>query len=246
MQSLVLDPMGMRDSTFRPLVAFTHPVALGHDGKGVLRPLAEHAGNYPPGSLFTSAEDLGRFFAALTPQMLERLTAKRVLIPAQNRSYGYGLIADDRHGPSILLHPGGRSGYGSTFMFLPGQRVAIAVLANRTSATMSSAAFEAVEQFAKLEEVKTADPEVALKPGEIAALIGTYVNGKGLPSIELAQEREKLIARFAGKSLAVTYTGSDRFHVDGGAQLETFVIVRDKNGSPRYLCAETWAFRKRS
>ena len=48
MRSLVLEPAGMSDSTFRPLEAFTRPVALGHDKGGVIRPIAEHAGNYPP------------------------------------------------------------------------------------------------------------------------------------------------------------------------------------------------------
>ena len=246
MQSLVLDPMGMRDSTFKPLVAFTHPVALGHDRSGVIRPVTEHAGNYPPGSLFTSVEDLGRFFAALTPQQLERLAAARVPIPAQDRTYGYGIVADDRRGVPILLHTGGRSGYGSTFMFLPSQHVAVAVLSNRTSATLSSAAFLALEQYAKLGEIPAMEGEVALPADQLAGLLGTYANGKGLPSIELAEEGGKLVVRFAGKSLAVNYAGKDRFHVEGGAQLETFVIVRDKSGTPRYLCAETWAFRKRS
>jgi CubicO group peptidase (beta-lactamase class C family) len=246
MRKLVLEPMGMRDSTFLPLEAFTHAVAVGHDRGGVIRPTPEHAGNYPPGSLFTSAEDLGRFFAALQPEQLQRLVRKRVTIAAQDRSYGYGMIVDERRGVTLLLHTGGRSGYGSTFMFLPSQRLAVALISNRTTATLSSAAFEAIEQFTKLAPMKNANEQATLEAAEVAALMGTYVNAKQLPTVELAQDQGNLVVRVAGRTLPVKYAGHDHFSVEGGGQLESFVVVRDKGGVPRYICAEQWAFRKRS
>jgi len=212
----------------------------------VIRPMPEHAGNYPPGSLFTCAEDLGRFFVALTTKQLERLGAPRVAVPAQDRRYGYAMIADDRYRIPILLHTGGRSGYGSTFMFVPSQRLAVAVIANRTSATLSSAGFVALSQFVNLGDIKTLKEEVPLSAKEIDALTGTYANGEMLPAVVLAKEEEKLVVRFGGKTLPVKHVGRDHFAADGGGQLETFTIVRDKDGTPRYLCVEMWAFRKRS
>lgn len=245
MQTLVLKPMGLHDSTFRPLEAFTRSFALGHDGTGVIRPFAEHAGNYPPGSLFTNAEDLGRFLAALPAETLERLAKPRAPIVAQGRDYGYGLITDRRRGPRLILHTGARSGYGSTILIAPDQRAAVAIVTSRTGATLSPAAFAALEPYVTITEVKPATTPVPLRAGQAAVLAGTYSNGS-LPAVVLGEENGGIVVRVSGKSLPAVPVGVDRFYVAGGGQLETFVIVRDAQGAPRFLCAETWALRKRS
>ena len=71
---------------------------------------------------------------------------------------------------------------------------------------------------------------------------------KGIPMPELPDYDDggTLAVRIGGKSLPAVAVGEDRFYVKGGGQLETFVIVRDAKGVPRFLCAETWALRKRS
>jgi CubicO group peptidase (beta-lactamase class C family) len=245
MQTLVLKPMGLRDSTFRPLEALTRPLALGHDANGVIRPFAEHAGNYPPGSLFTSAEDLGRFLTALPTETLERLAKPRVKIDAQDRDYGYGLVTDRRRGPRLILHTGGRTGYGSMILIAPEQRAAVALMATRTGATLSSAAFAALETYVAIKDLNPATTTVPLPAGQAAAMAGTYANGNYV-SIVLTEEKGAVVVQFAGKAAPAVHVGNDRFYVQGGGQLETFVIVRDAQGAPRFLCAETWALRKRS
>lgn len=245
-RSLVLEPAGMAESTFRPLEAFTRPVALGHDKAGIIRPIAEHAGNYPPGSLFTNVEELGRFLSSLPAETLERLGKARVAIPAQGRSYGYGLIRDERRGASVLLHAGARSGYGSTFLFLPDQRAAVAILANRTGATMSSAAFAAARELAELKEPEVPAGVVELSPELRAGVTGTYANGTFLPAVELVEDGGHLVIRVGGKAFPAECVGTDRFRAKGAGQLESFIIVRDARGQARFLCAETWALRKRS
>ncbi|MBK8596032.1 MAG: beta-lactamase family protein [Holophagales bacterium] len=245
-RSLVLEPAGMAESTFRPLEAFTRPVALGHDKAGIIRPIAEHAGNYPPGSLFTNVEELGRFLSSLPAETLERLGKARVAIPAQGRSYGYGLIRDERRGARVLLHAGARSGYGSTFLFLPDQRAAVAILANRTGATMSSAAFAAARELAELKEPEVPAGVVELSPELRAGVTGTYANGTFLPAVELVEDGGHLVIRVGGKAFPAECVGNDRFRAKGAGQLESFIIVRDARGQARFLCAETWALRKRS
>lgn len=245
MQELLLKPAGMETSTFRPLEAFTRPVALGHDGSGVIRPIAEHAGNYPPGSLFTSAEELGRLLAGLAPATLERLAQPRVAIVAQDRHYGYGVVVDRRRGPRLVLHTGARTGYGSTILIAPAERAAVAIVTSRTGATLSPAAFAALEPFVSVKDIEPSRTAVALTREQVAALAGTYVNG-ALPNVVLVEESGGLIIRVSGKSLPVTPIGDDRFYVKGGGALETFVITRDAQDRPRFLCAETWALRKRS
>jgi CubicO group peptidase (beta-lactamase class C family) len=245
MQELVLKPAGMQDSTFRPLEAFTRPLALGHDANGVIRPFAEHGGNYPPGSLFTSAEDLGRALAGVPTATLERLAQPRAAIVAQDRHYGYGVVVDRRRGPRLILHTGARAGYGSTILIAPAERAAVAIVTSRTGATLSPAAFAALEPFVQVTEVQSSRTPVPLSREQIVALAGTYVNGV-LPPVVLVEEGGALMVRVAGKSLPAVAIGEDRFFVKGGGQLETFVIVRDARRVPRFLCAETWALRKRS
>ena len=246
MRSLVLDPAGMTESTFRPLEAFTRPVALGHDKGGVIRPIAEHAGNYPPGSLFTNVEDLGRFLSSLPAETLERVGKVRAAIPAQDRSYGYGLVNEGRRGARLFLHTGARSGYGSTFLFLPDERAAVAVLANRTGATLSQAALAAARELVDLKEPEAPAGKAELSPAQRAAVTGTYANGTFLPPVELAEDGGGLVVRVGGKAFPATCVGPDRFRAPGAGQLESFIIVRDARGQARFLCAETWALRKRS
>ncbi|HSA56277.1 MAG TPA: serine hydrolase domain-containing protein, partial [Gemmatimonadaceae bacterium] len=64
----VLEPLGMRRSTFRPTMAMTWPMALDHRVQGervtVLRPAPDDASTWPSGSLYSSARELARFAIA--------------------------------------------------------------------------------------------------------------------------------------------------------------------------------------
>ncbi|MGZ8779509.1 MAG: serine hydrolase domain-containing protein [Thermoanaerobaculia bacterium] len=243
MEELVLRPADAKSATFRPLVAMTHPLAVGHDaGPRVARPFAEHAGNYPPGSLFVSADDLGRLFIANTP-LFERLGVPRAPIPAQRRHYGYGLVVQDYRGGTLALHTGARSGYGSVIFILPKQRVAIGIIANRTGAIFASAAFAAVDLYLDGPEAKDEQPREQPLDASDFALAGTYVNSDAI-RVTLAAENGALRAKFAGRSLAVTKIGNDHYRVEPGTQLESFTIVRDSGGAPRYLASAVWALRK--
>lgn len=246
---LVLRPAGMTRSTFRPTVAMTYPLALGHepskDGPRVGRPFAEHAGNYPPGSLFTSADDVGRFLIFLLDgTLLPRMAAPLAEIPAQQRHYGYGVIVMPYRGTTLVLHTGGRAGYGSIFMLLPKEKAGVAILANRSGAILSAQAFEAIDQYATgPEKPKEPETELPVTKEEIAQLIGKYVNNATI-AVELAEENAKLVAKLGGRTLAVRKLGADRYQPAEGTQLETFRIVRDAQGRPRYLTTAVYALRK--
>ena len=245
-RALVLEPLGMNDSTYRPLEAFTHSVALGHDkdasGKTIVaRPFAEHAGAYPPGSLFTSIEDLSKAFAKLP---LDKLAKPRTEIVGQHRHYGYGVVVDDNRGPRLVLHTGARVGYGSIFLFLPEQRVAVAILANKSGAVFSSAAFIAIDQFAETSEPAKLRADLPLSPDEAKKIAGLYTNGS--LKVELAVDDGKLVLKLANRNVPVQRTGPWTFHIENGRQLEDFVIVPDPSGAPRYLAADVGALQKRN
>ncbi len=95
----VLKPLGMSRSTFRPTTAMTYPLALGHDptreGASVIRPFAEHAGNWPPGSLFTNVQEYSRFLTALVnnpTSVFKTISSPKAAVTALDRQYGYGLV----------------------------------------------------------------------------------------------------------------------------------------------------------
>jgi CubicO group peptidase (beta-lactamase class C family) len=70
MRARVLAPLGMTRTTFRPAEANKWPLAEGHrrakDGTfAVVRPLANDARLWPAGTLYSSANEMARFVAAL-------------------------------------------------------------------------------------------------------------------------------------------------------------------------------------
>ena len=69
MDELLFQPLGMRRTTFRPLVAMTYPLAIGHaagsDGlPAIIRPAYNNVAQWPAGSIFSSTNDLSRFVIA--------------------------------------------------------------------------------------------------------------------------------------------------------------------------------------
>lgn len=153
-------PLGMKRTTFRPLLAMTYPLAQGHerrDGKEtIIRPAANNAASWPAGSMFTSGNDLARFVIAFLnggqldgqqaiPESIFKVIATPyVKMPGGNTQYGYGLVVSNMRGVETVAHGGARSGYGSYIAMAPARKVGVIVLGNRTAAafprTMAKAA----------------------------------------------------------------------------------------------------------
>ncbi|HQQ77331.1 MAG TPA: serine hydrolase domain-containing protein [Thermoanaerobaculia bacterium] len=162
MERLVLRPLGMAHSTFRPEAAARLPVAAPFDGRRrEISPAPNHAGTFPSGSLYSNVREMARLPIALMnggrleglqvlpEEVVAALLTPRVDIPERPGSrYGYGLIFETRRGVRQAFHTGGRAGYGSIVRMAPDQKVAVIVFANRTSAVMgrtANAALGAVE-----------------------------------------------------------------------------------------------------
>lgn len=233
---LVFQPLGMTRSTFRPLEAIMEPLALPHSPGGkLIRPFPDNAGAWPPGSLFTSAEDAAKFLLAGLPK---ELTARPVEIPAQKRRYGYGVTIEG----SRIFHTGGRAGYGSRFEIFPEREAAFFVAGNLTGAVFSRTS-EAIRKELGLLSADSPPAPKAISSEEARALAGRYRN-RGPLAAEFVLTGDKLVLKLASRTMPVLSLGEDLYHIPGGAQLERFRILRDAAGQPEYLCAEVWCLAR--
>jgi CubicO group peptidase (beta-lactamase class C family) len=136
MDERVLAPLGLSATGFEP----EHGVP-GHDqvtpGADDHHPADETypRARRPSGGLWSNVEDLLRFAAhhlggpgPLTPASIAEL--QRPCIDGPGFQYGLGWFATRRGGLAAVEHMGSVSGYQSLLLLVPGERVAVAALAN--------------------------------------------------------------------------------------------------------------------
>jgi CubicO group peptidase (beta-lactamase class C family) len=140
----ILDPLKMTRSTFDPARAMEMGLAQGYvKRKGELR--AEKTrltkAYNPSAMLLTSAEDAGRYLAALAnggtldgarvvgEDSLDRMWAPAARV-GDTLEYGLGWFLSRQEGLRAVVHPGEVLTMGSMFVLVPERRVGVAVLAN--------------------------------------------------------------------------------------------------------------------
>ena len=235
-RELVFTPYGMTASTYRPFEAMMHPLALPHDPAGqLIRPFPDHAGAWPPGSLFANAEDLARFLSRALPDALREAQASVI---GSGQHYSYGVLMEEGR----LFHTGGRLGYGSRFEIYPEHGVAVFLAGNRTGALFSRTAEALRSQLLRQAPRKAATP-IAMEPREAQQLAGVYVN-RGPLRAELVLAEGSVSLKAGARTIAIQKLGDNLYRAPGGAQLEQFRIVKDDTGAAAYLCAEVWCLKK--
>jgi CubicO group peptidase (beta-lactamase class C family) len=235
-------PLGMRRTTFRPTLAMTYPLAVGHALEGgkatVIRPLADNAATWPAGSIFSSANDLSRFAVAflnagqldgkpvLSPSLIQALSSPHVPIPGGPDHYGYGLHIGTHRGLHVLEHGGSRSGYGSQVMMVPDRKVAVIVLANSTAARLPKTLDAALESVLPLgPPARPGRSEVALTAEEVARWAGVYGNNR--ERVELVRKGDGLALKGGRVEGPVVKVGNDRYRAGGGE----FVLLAGPDGA---------------
>ncbi len=202
MKEGLFEPLGMKRTTLRPLMAMTWPLAQGHDGVSVARPAADNAGSWPAGSMFSNVGELARFVVAflndgmidgkraLDPKVIGMLSTPHAKYPESADTYGYGLTIREHRGVRMLEHGGSRMGYGSSIRMAPAERVAVIVTTNRSGATLPATAEKALEMMVKLGE--RGAPATRAVPAA-SAVVGTYRNGD--QRVEVVENDGKLVVR---------------------------------------------------
>lgn len=258
MAQLVFDPLGMKSSTLRPLLALTHPLAQGHvlgkDGVQVVRPMAENVAMYPGGSVFSTADDLGRFLtgmlsaAPLGKALIAReFFQRRFALPApqQDRGkywYGAGTVTYSIAGVPVFEHGGVRQGYGSFIRIIPAKKVGIAVLANLNGVNLRQSVTAATRLFAGLEEESDAPhPQLAPDAKELAAVAGEYRHCE--LTWKYVVQGAKLQREFNGEKTAMTRRAPWYYASEDG---QDALFLRDARGRVEYVHADLVSAKKQN
>lgn len=252
-------PLGMQRTTLRPTMAMTWPLAQGHEGTQpkVLRPAADNAGNWPAGSVFSSVNDLSRWVMALVnggklegqqvlaSSLLRQLAAPHAPIPGTQSHYGYGLMNARERGVRLFQHNGSRSGYGSSIIMAPEERVGIIILINRTGGSLPKTTTKALElMLPSAAKPEPRQPAQALTEAEIDRCIGSF--SQGLQRVELLKRDGKLWLKQGAQTLPVSQASENRFTAGeaGKPPATSFALVFDSLGKAEFFHAGLRSMRR--
>jgi CubicO group peptidase (beta-lactamase class C family) len=260
----VLAPLGMRRSTFRPLMALTWPLALDHrvtgDSVRLLRPYPDDVTTWASGSLFSSANELARFAIALIDsgrvdgQQVIPADAVRMMHTRQSAApgapcgYTYGLSECRFGGVRTLSHYGFRIGSGAVFTVAPEQRAAVIILANRNGAIFGRTAQVAMNMLApSREQSSESEPRpVALNAARRRRFAGVYAAGSD--TLRLTVRGDSLVYRYGSTDQPTRADANDTTSIlilgREGEVVQQFSLVRGKDGRTDYLHDGLNAFRR--
>ena len=145
MQSRLLEPMGLRDSTYWAHEAITKRVALGHrqseEQTEVIANYRLTRARHPRGGLLSSAKDLMRYAQFqlglhgddLISSAIRRQMQTKHIRSDFNESLGLAWSLTESNGLQIVFHEGNLDGFHSELGFVPDQNFAYACLTNSDS-----------------------------------------------------------------------------------------------------------------
>jgi hypothetical protein len=207
----ILKPLGMTHSTFDPGRATQLGLAQGYlKRKGELR--AEKTrltkAYNPSGMLLTSAEDAGRYLAALanggtldgvsivSPESLDQMWAPAARV-GDNLEHGLGWFISHQEGLRAVLHPGEILTMGSMFVVVPERKLAVAVLANLDNDGKDEIAEGVARLLIGMEpilrDVPRIGPENTFVPNRVVwtRYVGEYETPQG--TLRIFREGDKLV-----------------------------------------------------
>lgn len=265
MLELLFEPLGMKHTTVRPLMAMTYPFSRGHkpgpDGSPVVvRPFADEARQWPSGGVFTSVVDYARFVIAFMNdgkiegrQVLPEAVVAKLSMPYadspsgkvdEHPQYSYGLNVINYHGLRALQHGGSVAGFGALLRMVPERRFAVIILSNRTGALLIKSMEKATQLALKLNPGFTEPPDKPLQmtEGEMLRYVGAYVNNPAYLSVEILMKDGRLYLRQSGsdRMSPVIKIGDHRFSNEG----THFVLIPGNDGRIEYLHIVGHALKK--
>jgi CubicO group peptidase (beta-lactamase class C family) len=262
----IFQPLGMIRTTFRPTVAMTYPLAVGHrappkEKPTVVRPLAHDARLYPAGTMYSSINELARFAIAflnagvidgkqvIAPSVIAKMETPnaRMLSEADDTSYGYGLFMNHHRGVRQVWHEGSMTGYVGSMLMSPEHHFAVIILCNADGAQLDKTQAKALELMLPLqpEEALNLKTPLSMSAAERQAYVGMYEQPNRF-KIEVLVKDNKLFIKEFNTEMPLTKIGENRFSFQfpqASKPLEIY-MKPGRDGKPRYIHQYVWAFKR--
>jgi CubicO group peptidase (beta-lactamase class C family)/D-alanyl-D-alanine dipeptidase len=201
----VLDPLGLKKSSFEQLPELTKDLAKGYmwtyHGRVFEAPTFA-LGMAPAGSMYSTVNDLGRFMSVLFAggqgpgrpilkrTTLEQMWTPQFAKPGEKTGFGIGFMLRERDGCRCIGHSGAIYGFATQLAALPDEKLGVAVIASKDCANavtrhIAEVALDqilAVRNGQPLPKIAPTTPIGAERARRLAGRYGR--DGKGVDLIE--------------------------------------------------------------
>ena len=183
-QTRIFGPLDMTHTRFQTeltTVRRGQAQSYAPGGDGFERQVLNHLHTGSTG-LHTTAEDLLRWAANFEsgevggPAVFRRMEAVGRLNSGAESFYPYALGQERRvyNGRQVWSHGGRTGGFRSSLLRIPGERLAISVLPNRSDLDASAMAYRISDIFSPMPSPALPEPGTEPTPGDLAAYAGDY------------------------------------------------------------------------
>jgi CubicO group peptidase (beta-lactamase class C family) len=254
----VLDPLGMKRTTYRPVEPFARGYVV-HALGGALHeePRCDAGAMAPAGQLWSTVTDMAKWAALLTdpaPAVLARETVDEMCTPVvindlESWTGGHGLGPQlFRVGERVFVgHGGSMPGYRSHLSVHRRSRLGVIVFANSytlTGTTIKQVSLAALDAVVDAEPATPAVWQPAAPPhGEAAEICGRWWwMGR---EYEVTADGDALEMTTYGHYTRFVREGPDRWRgVEGDDEGEILAVVRDPDGAADKIDIATFVFSR--
>ena len=194
---------------------------------------------YAAGSLLSTVDDLYTWYTAvmskevITEASLKQATTSYVLSNGKHTDYGYGWFIGNIQGSPNIQHGGGINGYLTASMFLPEDRLFVAVFSNCTCTDPGDAAV-------KMAAIALGKPfewdSISLDDELLKAYEAVYTSEYDGDLVVSYSEGKLLAMRTGGSETELTPFEKDQFFVKKGTS--SFHFVRENGGDISYVISK--------
>jgi CubicO group peptidase (beta-lactamase class C family) len=166
---------------------------------------------YSAGALYSTTRDLLKWERGLYGgKVLQAPSLKKMTTPFKD-NYACGLFISNANGHRKVDHGGGIEGFNTEVAYYPDDRLAVIVLANLNGGAPDEIANQAaIVEFGGRVELTSERKEIALKPEELSALVGTYSLAPGI-DLAVTLQGNQLWTQLTGQGKIQIYPESPTF-----------------------------------
>ena len=228
-------PLGMNNSYYGSTSRIIHNrasgYAMGEDGYknddflSMTQP-------YAAGSLLSTVDDLYTWYKAvmnnevISEASLKKMTTSYILNSGEKSGYGYGWFLGNVQESPCIYHGGGINGYLTASMFLPGERLFVAVFSNCTCKDPSDLAV-------KMAAISLGKPfewdSISLDDNLLKTYEAVYASEFDGELVISYRDGKLFSMRSGGAETALIPFEKDKFFVKNGTTTFHFVRGKDKD-----------------